>query len=172
MPEAQLVHHQVVRGGRRFPVVLLLDSVELPVNVGSLFRLADALGLAALYLCGTTPCPPDHKLHRTARGTEHGVAWRQADDALQAAQSLRTQGYRLLCLELTDQSYPLDALMLRPAEPICLILGNEATGVQDALLQLVGDSVHLPMQGDNSSMNVAMAAAIVSYQITRQWSAV
>ena len=150
------------------PLVLLLDSVELPVNVGSLFRLADALGLAALYLCGATPCPPNPNLRRAARATEQVVVCRPADTALEQACALRQEGFRLLCLELTDRSQPLEQLVVTPAEPLCLILGNEKRGVSQPLLDLAGESVHLPMQGVNSSMNVAMAAAIACYRIGQQ----
>lgn len=167
MPEIQLAHAQVGSAQERLPLVLLLDSVELAVNVGGVFRLADALGVAALYLCGTTPCPPERKLRRAARATEQVVAWHYAADAQRQAQQLREQGYRLLCLELTDRSDALDQLALTPAQPLCLILGNEQQGVSQALLDVAGASVHLPMQGVNSSMNVTMAAAIACYQIGR-----
>lgn len=163
--ERQLEHAQVSTDLQHLPLVLLLDSVELAVNVGSLFRLADALGVAQLHLCGSTPCPPHAKLRRAARATEQVVAWRQAADAVAQAAALRQSGYRLLCLELTDRSQPLERLEVAADEPLCLILGNEQQGVSQALLDLAGESVHLPMQGVNSSMNVAMAAAIACYHI-------
>lgn len=162
----QLNHTEVISGGRRFALELLTDSVCLPVNVGSLFRLADAQGLACLHLCGATCCPPDRKLRRAARATEQAVSWRYAADAHALACDLKARGYRLLCLELTRHSYPLQQLVLTPHEPLCLIVGNERHGVSEPLLQLADDTLHLTMQGRNSSMNVAMATAIACHHIT------
>lgn len=162
----QLEHAEVTTGGRHFALELLADSVCLPVNVGSLFRLADAQGLARLHLCGATPCPPDRKLRRAARATEQVVSWHYAADALVLARDLKARGYRILCLELTRHSYPLQQLVLTPHEPLCLIVGNERHGVSEALLEMADASLHLTMQGRNSSMNVAMATAIACHHIT------
>lgn len=165
MAERQLDHHEVKGGMPRLPLVLLLDSVELLVNVGGLFRLADALGLRELYLCGATPVPPNTKLRRAARSTETRVVWHYRESAREAVADLCAQGVRPLCLELTDHSQPLDTLVIDPVVPVCLIVGNERHGVDAGLLEQVGASVHIPMCGQNSSMNVTMAAAIACYRL-------
>jgi tRNA G18 (ribose-2'-O)-methylase SpoU len=164
--EVQLDHGQMGTRTKRFPLVLLLDDVCLPENAGALFRMADAMGLEALYLCGKTVGPPNRKLHRVARHTDQVVTWHREESALALATSLRKNGYRLLCLELTSRSQPLPQLELDPGQAACLVVGNERHGVNSALLEQVGDSVHIPMRGQNSSMNVAMAAAIACYHIT------
>ncbi len=168
MDNPQLIHadHQAKRGC--FPLLILLDDISDPANVGAIFRMADALGVARLLLCGRTVPPPNRRLGRTSRATDKVVAYECHDNSAVAATALRKQGYRLVALELTQQSVDLKTVDYAAMEKICLIIGAEQAGVSPALLEIVDQTVHIPMLGQNSSMNVAMACAIAAHEITRQ----
>jgi tRNA G18 (ribose-2'-O)-methylase SpoU len=160
--------HSDHRGAGTLALRLLAPDVGLASNVGALFRLADALGVEHLHLAGASPVPPDAKIRRTARSAERHVAWSHEADALRVVAALKRQGWRLVALELSAASVPLDALAIAPGDRICLVVGAESAGVSQALLDAADATVHIPMRGHNSSMNVATACAIAAYDIARR----
>ena len=81
---------------------------------------------------------------------------------------LKAQGWRIVALELSTRSVPLHELAVAPGERVCLVLGTESAGVSQPLLDAADATVHIPMRGHNSSMNVANACAIATYDIARR----
>ncbi|MDH5182202.1 MAG: TrmH family RNA methyltransferase [Gammaproteobacteria bacterium] len=169
MTNRQLEHHDHSPGGRKFPLSILAHDLDDAVNIGSLFRLCDALGVEQLYLTGTTPAPPRRRISKTSRSTEKHVAYRHADSPIEVINTLKTDGYTIISLELTTDSCALAQMDFRRFEKICLLPGTEKNGVDQMLLDISDYTVHIPMQGHNSSMNVVTATAIAVYEITRQW---
>lgn len=163
--DRQLTHMDHRAGGRRLPLILLLDDISDPANVGAVFRIADALGVERLLLCGKTAVPPNRRLTRTSRMTDKVIAYQYCETPEVVA--LRLQGYHLIALELTQHSVDLKTVDFGLRGKICLILGAEHAGVNSELLEIVDQTVHIPMLGQNSSMNVATACAIAVYEITR-----
>jgi tRNA G18 (ribose-2'-O)-methylase SpoU len=169
MPSANLqLDHSSHRGAAPLPLRLLAHDVDIALNVGALFRIADALGVEHVHLSGASPRPPDPKIRKSSRSAERHVAWSHAADPLQTVATLKVQGWRLVSLELSTQSIPLHTLAVTPGDRICLIVGAETTGVCQALLDVSDATVHIPMRGHNSSMNVANACAIATYEIARR----
>ncbi|MEO0732670.1 MAG: TrmH family RNA methyltransferase [Bacteroidota bacterium] len=151
---------------RRHPITLVCPDWEDPRNVGSAFRLADAAGLTELILAGTTPRPPNRRIQKTARSTVRHVPYREVEDAAAYLEEARSAGRFILALEITDESYSL--LEYQPpaeANDIVLVAGAEAGGIPPELLALCDASVHLPMFGQNTSMNVAVAVGAAIYQL-------
>jgi tRNA G18 (ribose-2'-O)-methylase SpoU len=163
--------HASHRGAGTLPLRLLAHDVDLAGNVGALFRIADALGIEHLHLTGASPLPPDPKIRRSARSAERHVAWSHAADPLAVVAQLRAQGWRIVALELSTRSVALHELAVAAGERVCLVLGAESTGVAQALLDAADATVHIPMRGHNSSMNVANACAIAAYEIGRRLGA-
>ncbi len=166
--DAQLTHFDHHVEEQHFPLVLLLDDVSDAANVGAIFRIADAFGVERLLLCGDTVVPPNRRLTRTARTTDKVVLHQYCEDAVVSLNALSAQGYHAIALELTQQSADIKTVDFGALGKICLILGAEQTGVNARLLEIVGKTVHIPMLGQNSSMNVATACAVGVYEITRQ----
>ena len=161
--------HQAHRAAeQRSSLCILAHNLASPDNIGSLFRLADALALEKLYLSGNSPCPPDKRIHRVSRATDKAVPWQQVGQPLQLLQQLKQDGYRIISLELTTASIALDELHVQGGDRVCLIAGAENHGVEQALLDASEQCVHIVMRGQNSSMNVAMACAIAGYRISQQ----
>jgi len=160
--------HASHRGAGALPLRLLAHDVDLALNVGALFRIADALGVEHVHLTGTSPLPPDPKIRRSARSAERHVAWSHAADPLAVVAQLKAQGWRIVALELSTHSVPLHELAVAPGERVCLVVGAENAGVMQALLDVADATVHIPMRGHNSSMNVANACAIATYEIGRR----
>ena len=147
-------------------IVFLLQSVEYPVNVGSIFRIADACGVEEVILCGITPTPPNPTIAKVARGKEQRVPWRYVKEATQALAELRDEGFRLCALEITDEAVPYFAY--EPPERVCLVVGHEDHGLTRATLALCDDALFVPMYGKGRSLNVHVSLAVVAYHI-RCW---
>jgi len=160
--------HASHRGRGPLPLRFLAHDVDLALNVGALFRIADALGVEHLHLTGTSPRPPDPKIRRSARSAERHVAWSHAPDPLAVVADLKARGWTIVALELSTRSVALHELAVAPDARVCLVVGAENAGVSQALLDVADATVHIPMRGHNSSMNVANACAIATYEIARR----
>lgn len=169
MENVQLTHGDHRASGRKFPVCFLAHDIDVPMNIGSLFRIADALGIEKIYLSGTSPVPPNPKIRKTSRATEKVVPFHYDKDPLQIIRSLKSQGYKIISLEITSSSIDIRELSLSGDEKICLILGSENTGVMRELLDASDITIHIPMLGQNSSMNVASACSIAAFEIIRSY---
>ena len=146
----------------RSELAFLLQSMEDPRNVGSLFRIADAVGARELVFTGKTPTPPHEEIDRTSRGHDRRVTWRRIGRIDEAARTLKEGGYQLVALETaTGTRCFLDFPF---AAKVCLVLGNETGGVYPATLGMCEGAVFVPMYGKGPSMNVHVAAALVAYQ--------
>ena len=173
MPSANVqLDHASHHGAGPLPLRLLAHDVDLALNVGALFRIADALGVEHLHLTGSSPLPPDPKIRRSARSAERHVPWSHAVDPLDVVSALKARGWRIVALELSTRSVPLDELAVAEGDRVCLVVGAENVGVSQALLDVADATVHISMRGHNSSMNVANACAIATYEIARRLSGV
>jgi tRNA (guanosine-2'-O-)-methyltransferase len=144
-------------------VAAILQSVEYPVNVGSIFRLADAAGLARLLLTGITPQPPHPTIEKVGRGKSAKVNWQYEEDPLSAVTTLREAGYHIVALELAQGALPYHEYVY--PERTCLVVGHEDHGVTKATLAACDAAVFLPMYGKGRSMNVHVALAIAVYHV-------
>jgi tRNA G18 (ribose-2'-O)-methylase SpoU len=153
----------------RLPVYALLDRIRGVGNVGSIFRTADAAGLAGLYLTGYTATPPRPDMEKTALGATETVPWSHWIDPLAAVEHLRERDVRIVALEQTGDALSLDAL--DDVWPTCFILGNEVDGVAPALLARVDASVEIPMSGLKKSLNVAVSFGVLAFELRRRWAA-
>ncbi len=141
---------------------LWLHNIRSLHNVGAAFRNADAFGIHQLWLSGFTPTPPRPEITKTAIGAEEHVEWKFVDDEKESIQQLKNDGYEVLGLEQTDESIPVHSCEITE-KPICLILGNEVTGIDKELLQLIDQAVEIPQFGMKHSLNVSVAAGVALY---------
>ena len=164
----QLEQNEVANLNRQFPICIIAHNINHPTNVGSLFRLADAFGVEKMFLTGSTSVPPNKKISKTSRATEKYVNYEYFSNPFEVIDILKTRGFLIASIEITDNSIPLSALLETNFDKIALIIGAENYGVNEQLLLQSDAIVHLPMYGKNSSINVAMATAITVYEITQK----
>ena len=172
MPDnIQLTHADYKPSGMKFPLSIIANDISSTTNVGSLFRLCDALGVEKLYLCGDTAVPPNSKISKTSRSTEKYVNYESGLNAETLVKKLKESGSLIISLEITSSSLAINsdqfAKNISKKSPVCLVLGSENAGVSKSLLSLSDISAHIPMYGNNSSMNVISAASIACFEIIR-----
>lgn len=169
MSHTQLEHSQHSTKEKRYPVCLLVHDIDLGVNIGSLFRIADAFALEKIYLSGSSAVPPNRKINKTSRSTQKYVPFSYIENPLSIVDELKSSGYTAVSLEITSASINIRDLDISVNKKICLILGAENTGVCQNLINASDEVVHIPMLGENSSMNVAMACSIAAYEIVNKY---
>ena len=154
-------HELNLAGGE---LVLVLDRVRDPGNVGTLIRTADAVGAAAVILI--KPCVDvfDPKTVRSTMGSLFNVPLAWAADVPSLFEWLRARGLRLVGAEPTGDSPWVPELW---SGGVALILGSEAHGLSEDVRDQVQDRVGLPMVGKAESLNVAVAGGVLMYEWLR-----
>jgi 23S rRNA (guanosine2251-2'-O)-methyltransferase len=144
-------------------LVVVCQSVAYPVNVGSIFRIADGLDVTEVVLTGITPTPPHPTISRVGRRKDARVPWRYVERPETALKELRAQGYWIAALEITDNCRPYYVPHYPPR--VALVLGNEDHGVTRSCLGLCDAAVFVPMYGRGKSLNVHVSLAVVGYHL-------
>lgn len=160
--------HRVERPNTTPTIVIeaLLDNIRSAFNVGAIFRTADAAAISHLHLCGMTATPENPRLAKTALGAEQAVAWTYYNNALDAAHYLKGQGYRLWGIEGGERAESLfEGTAELSGRLILLVVGNELSGIDPALLSLCDRVLYIPMYGRKSSLNVEVAFGVSAYYI-------
>ena len=149
--------------------VVILENVRSAHNVGAIFRTAESVGVAKLYLVGYTPAPIDRfgrsvpDLQKTALGADAMVPWEQRADISTLITELKNNGFSVVAVERTDTAVDYKAHV--PGDRVAFIFGNEVDGVSPEA-QIAADVViSLPMKGRKESLNVSVATGIVLYRL-------
>lgn len=161
----QLDHSESTSKDTTFPLSILANNIEIAGNVGSLFRVADALGVEKLYLTGTTQTPPKYKIRKAARSADNHISYHYDESAEDTIKYLKEHGYTIIALEITTRSTNIRDFRLNKGDKTCLIIGSENSGVSAELLALSDHHVHISMYGKNSSMNVVTSCAIAVHEL-------
>ena len=149
---------------QRNPAYIILDNILDTYNIGSIFRLTDAVAARKIVLCGQTATPPDIKIHRAAIGTEEWVPWQYAPTAVEAIENLKLKikNLTVYVIEQSQKSMVYDKVDYK--FPAAFVVGNETNGVSEEVLEMADKIVEIPMWGFNKSLNVMVSLAIVLWE--------
>lgn len=153
------------KSAKKIPVCILLDNVRSLHNVGSAFRTADAFSVKKLLLTGITGVPPHREIEKTALGATTSVEWAYNESARNAVAALKADGWKIVIVEQTDESIPLQTFTARADEKICLVFGNEVNGVSDDVIEVADVAVEIPQSGTKHSLNISVCVGIVVWQV-------
>ena len=147
-------------------LVLIAHNIRSAYNVGALLRTADSLGISKVYLTGYTPTSDHTRVKKTALGAEDTVETVVETDVVQVIERLRSEGYRIVGLELDERAVSIETYQ---APEVCaLLIGNEREGIAPSLRTRCDDLVMIEQRGMKESMNVAVATGIAVYQLLRR----
>ncbi len=150
---------------QRTPIYFVLDEVLDTYNIGSMFRLADAVACKKVFLCGHMEYPPSSRIHKAAVGTENWVPWKKAEKATDVIDKLKKEGVQIIAVEQSPKAISYKDLNSKVKFPCAIIVGNETFGVKEEVLDMADIIVELPMLGINKSFNVWGTAAVIAYKI-------
>jgi 23S rRNA (guanosine2251-2'-O)-methyltransferase len=154
----------------KYPIAVLLHNVRSAHNVGSIFRTADAAGVAKIYLCGYTPTPidrfkrPQREIAKTALGAEEFIPWEYAKTPAKILKKIKGD-FQIVGVEQDKKAR--DYRAFKPERPTLLIFGNEVRGLSRSLRNSCDDLIHIPMFGKKESLNVATTAGIILFSAIR-----
>lgn len=151
----------------RHPVYIILDNVMDTYNIGSVFRLADAVAAKKVILCGATETPPHTRIKKASINTTEWVPWEYQATAKEAVEKLRedVSGIQVISVELDTRSVAYDHIDYR--FPVAIVMGHETDGISEDVLAISDYIVELPMWGVNVSLNVMVSLGIVLYEVMK-----
>lgn len=150
-------------------LAIILHDVRSMHNVGAVFRNADAFGVPKVWLSGFTPAPPRPEITKTAIGAEEFVEWESVEEVSTVISNLKEKGYLILGLEQTTGSRMMTEYEPPGEKKICIIFGNEVTGLDEAVLPLVDEFLEIPQYGHKHSLNVSVATGITLYAFLQKY---
>jgi 23S rRNA (guanosine2251-2'-O)-methyltransferase len=158
-------------------IIVVAHNMRSAHNVGSLLRTAEGIGVATVILSGYSPYPKDtndkrlpylaerinNRISKTALGAELTQPWQYIEKIQPYLSAAQAQGYILVALEQHARAIPLPSF--NAADKLILLLGEEVTGIDPALLAMSDIIVEIPMFGSKESFNVVQAAAMALYKL-------
>lgn len=147
--------------------VAILEDVNNHTNVGAVFRCAAGLGIDAVLLSPSSADPLYRRSVRVSMGEVFAIPYARLSSWPDGLADVRAAGFRILALTPAADAVPLDRLDAADRDRPALLLGAEGPGLSKAAIAAADRAVAIPMTGGVDSLNVAAAAAVVFWEITR-----
>lgn len=147
------------------PFFLLLENLQDPGNAGTILRTAEAAGVDAVFLTEGSVDIYAPKTIRATMGSIYRVPHFHVQDSLSFLKKMSTMGVTSFAAHLRGDRAYTDCLF---DGGTCLIIGNEGNGITDATAECADVLMKIPMSGKVESLNAAMAAGILMYEVRRQ----
>ena len=149
--------------------ILIIHNIRSVVNVGAMFRTADAVGIDKIYLTGYTPTPLDRfgrkrrDLVKSALGAEEFVPWEHKKNISILITKLKKEGFYIFGLEQDEKSVDYRKIKLKNKN--AFIMGTEVSGISKNVLEKCDVIAEIPMKGKKESLNVSVACGILLFRI-------
>lgn len=146
-------------------LLLVCVDVRDPGNLGALVRSAAAAGALGVVCCSGTADPFSPKTVRATAGSIFQIPIATGEGADEALSVLRADGFRLVATTARGGKDYLDADL---SGDVAIVLGNEATGLDEGLVSGLDERVTIPMAPGAESLNVAMTATVLCFEVARR----
>lgn len=153
----------VCAAGRGLPLVVCLDRVTDPHNVGAVLRSAEVFGARAVIAPRHHAAPETGALAKTASGALERQPYLRVTNLAEAMEALRKMGFVLIGLDGEGEQALPEALEAVRGRPVALVLGAEGPGLREKTRETCDALVRIPFAGDFGSLNVSNAAAVALY---------
>ena len=163
----QLMHKDIENKQEQFPITIVCDAIRTPENIGMCFRISEIFGVQKIYLHENSPSIENKIVKKTARNTVNQIQHTSYSNFNVLIEQLKQEGNTIIGIEITDKSINIQDFNFKKHEKIALLLGSERNGIKN--INLVDETIAIPMFGRNSSMNVIHSLAITLYEVTNQF---
>lgn len=145
-------------------VIFVLDGIQDPGNLGTILRTIDSAGLSQVIVSKDTVDAYNPKVVRSTMGAIFRVKVIESQDIIRTMKNIKKHKYEILVtsLEATDNIYDIDYTKKM------IVIGNEANGVSQAVLDTADEKIKIPMLGKTESLNAAVATSIIAYEYVRR----
>lgn len=147
------------------PLLLLLENLQDPGNLGTIIRTGEGAGITGVIMSSGTVDIFNPKTIRSTMGSVYRVPFLYADDMNEIMKRLKEKGIRTYAAHLQGNTY-YDTFSFR--EPTAFLIGNEGNGLSEELAEQADSYLKIPMEGQVESLNAAVAAALLMYEAHRQ----
>lgn len=152
-------------GGYQIPLILILENLQDPGNLGTILRTAEGAGVTGVLLSRDCVDIYNPKVIRSTMGSVYRVPFCYSQDWRSDLDRLKRQGVRLYAAHLKGEKY-YDGISYR--EPSAFLIGNESRGLTEETAAMADAYIRIPMCGQVESLNAAIAASILMYEANRQ----
>ena len=151
--------------------ILILPDIRSAINVGAIFRTADAAGISQIFLVGCTPRPTDtfgrvqKDIAKSALGAETWIPWKYEKSLLPLINKFKKDGYEIVAIEQDKRA--IDYRKFKSSKNVAIILGPEVDGLNKKILEKCDKILEIPMYGKKESLNVSVACGIALFRILK-----
>jgi tRNA G18 (ribose-2'-O)-methylase SpoU len=146
---------------------VVLDNVRSAMNVGSVYRTADAFLIEKIYLCGITATPPKKEIMKTALGANDSVDWGYIKDTKDIIRKLKAKNHQIVGVEQTEKATLLQNFKT-PDKKIVLIFGHEVFGINQEVIDLCQECIEIPQFGTKHSLNISVSVGVVLWEVWKK----
>ncbi len=150
--------------------ILILPDIRSAINIGAIFRTADAVGIDKIYLTGFTPRPTDKfgriqkDISKSALGAETWIPWEYKKTLIPLINSLKKSGYTIIAIEQDKRALDYRKVPTQQGK-VAIIMGPEVTGLPKKILDKSDIIAEIPMNGKKESLNVSVACGVALFRI-------
>lgn len=146
-----------------YPLLLLLDGIEDPHNLGAILRVAEVFGVQGVVWSKNKGVGVTPSVTKVASGATELVPWCHVSNLGEAIRRLKKEGFWIVTSELSDSAANISSFS--PAYPLALVIGAEGEGVSKLVKDLSDFQVMIPMFGKLQSLNAAQATSVLLYAL-------
>lgn len=156
-----------------FDKILILPDIRSAVNVGAIFRTADAVGISKIYLTGYTPRPTDKfnriqkDIAKSALGAETWIPWKYEKKITPLLSSLKKDGFTIIAIEQDKRA--VDYRKIKISKKVAIIVGPEVEGLDKKILDKCDFVAEIPMKGKKESLNVSVACGVALFRMLENY---
>ena len=149
--------------------MLILPDIRSALNVGAIFRTADAVGITKIFLVGVTPCPTDKfdriqkDIAKAALGAETWIPWEYKKEIVPLLKKLKKDGAIIVAIEQDKNS--VNYKKVKKIDNMVFVVGEETAGLPDKIKNLADVIAEIPMSGKKESLNVSVATGVALFRI-------
>ncbi len=145
-------------------IIVALDDIQDPGNLGTILRTVDSVGLTQVLVSkGTADCY-NPKVVRSSMGAIYRVKVIECEDLLETLKEVKKNKFKVLVTSLGDSKNIYEMKYNKKV----LVIGNEANGVEERIMNIADEKIKIPMLGRTESLNAAVATGIILYEYVRQ----
>ena len=145
-------------------IILALDDIQDPGNLGTILRTADSVGLKQILISKGTADPYNPKVVRSTMGAIFRINIIECDNLKEILEYLHEKNYKIMCTSLEAK----ETIYQTNYNKKVIVIGNEANGVSKDIQKMADEKVIIPMLGKTESLNASVATGVILYEYVRQ----